>query len=43
MRLVEQVHTLIIVSNEVLNEPIGDNEFVIRLSSLIRQITSINC
>jgi adenosylcobinamide kinase/adenosylcobinamide-phosphate guanylyltransferase len=33
-----QVHTLIIVSNEVLNEPIGDNEFVIRYRRLLGKL-----
>jgi adenosylcobinamide kinase / adenosylcobinamide-phosphate guanylyltransferase len=33
-----RVHTLIIVSNEVLNEPIGDNEFVIRYRRLLGKL-----
>ena len=33
-----QVHTLIIVSNEVLNEPIGDNVFVIRYRRLLGKL-----
>ena len=33
-----QVNTLIIVSNEVLNEPIGDNVFVIHYSPLLGKL-----
>ena len=33
-----RVHTLIIVSNEVLNEPIGDNLFVIRYRLLLGKL-----
>ena len=33
-----QVHTLIIVSNELLNEPIGDNVFVIRYRLILGKL-----
>ena len=33
-----RVHTLIIVSNEVLNEPIGDNVFVIRYAYMLGKL-----
>jgi adenosylcobinamide kinase / adenosylcobinamide-phosphate guanylyltransferase len=36
-----QVHTLIIVSNEVLNEPIGDNVFVIRYRRLLGKLHQV--
>ena len=37
-KISQQVHTLIIVSNEVLNEPIGDNGFVIRYRRLLGKL-----